>query len=91
MDRERITEIALQKYKDSDFRTPNAFCFAEGAEWMMQQPLKERLTKKDKKEIADWINDIAFFMPDKRSVTMLQIGAKSLFGKDLFNDESRVL
>lgn len=86
MDKETVKEIALEKYEDSDFRTPNAFCFAEGAEWLMKQPLKDRLTEADKKEIASWINDIAFFMPDKRSITMLQIGAKSLFGKDLFND-----
>lgn len=86
MDKELVRNIALEKYKDSDFRTPNAFCFTEGAEWLMQQPLKDRLTEADKKEIANWINDIAFFMPDKRSVTMLKIGAKSLFGKDLFND-----
>lgn len=86
MDKETIKEIALEKYKDSDFRTPNAFCFTEGAEWLLQQPLQDRLTNADKKEIASWINDITLLMPDNRHVTMLQIGAKSLFGKDLFND-----
>lgn len=39
----------------------------------------------EKKSVAEWVNDIEFFMPDKRSVTMLKIGAKSLFGKELFN------
>ena len=39
-----------------------------------------------KESVAEWVNDIESFMPDKRSVTMLKIGAKSLFGKSLFEE-----
>ena len=42
-----------------------------------------------RKSVAEWVNDIEFFMPDKRSVTMLKIGAKSLFGKELFEEEKK--
>ena len=53
-------------------------------------PLLEWLSKDycivPKKAVAEWVNDIEFFMPDKRSVTMLKIGAKSLFGKSLFEE-----
>ncbi len=31
--KEEIRSVAAEKYKESDFRTPNMFCFIEGAEW----------------------------------------------------------
>lgn len=87
MDKETIEKAAMGLAPRRD-QTSQAlrYKFKQGVEWLMQQPLKDRLNEADKKEIANWINDIAFFMPDKRSITMLKIGAKSLFGNDLFND-----
>ena len=87
MDQEIVEKAAMGLAPRKD-QTSKAlrYKFKQGVEWLMQQPLKDRLNDEDKKEIANWIKDISFFMPDKRSVTMLQIGAKSLFGKDLFND-----
>ena len=41
MDRkEEIRSVAAEKYKESDFRKPNMFCFIEGAEWADANPLK---------------------------------------------------
>lgn len=87
MDKETIEKAAmgLAPRRDQTSQTLR-YKFKQGAEWLMQQPLKDRLTEADKKEIASWINNIALLMPDNRHVLMLQIGAKSLFGKDLFND-----
>ena len=33
MNRKRKYEKAAERYKDSDFRVPNMYCFIEGAEW----------------------------------------------------------
>lgn len=30
---EEIRQVAAYKYKDSDFRVPNMYCFIEGAQW----------------------------------------------------------
>ncbi len=41
MDRnEEIRKVAEDKYNESDFRTPNMFCFIEGAKWADANPLK---------------------------------------------------
>lgn len=37
---EEIRNVAAEKYRKSDFRTPNMFCFIEGAEWADANPLK---------------------------------------------------
>lgn len=85
MDKETIEKAAMGLAPRRD-QTSQAlrYKFKQGVEWLMQQPLKDRLTETEKKGIANWINGISSFMPDKRSVTAMKIGAKSLFGNDLF-------
>jgi len=42
MDRkEEIRNEAAERYKDSDFRVPNMYCFMEGAEWADKNPCPE--------------------------------------------------
>lgn len=38
--KEEIRNVASEKYKDSDFRVPDMYCFIEGAEWADANPLK---------------------------------------------------
>ena len=38
--KEEIRNVAAEKYKESDFRTPNMFCFIEGAEWAADSTCK---------------------------------------------------
>lgn len=73
-------------YRDSEkLFEDRSQCIVEAMPFI--QWLSERYCIVPKKSVAEWVNDIEFFMPDKRSVTMLKIGAKSLFGKELFNEE----
>lgn len=37
-----------------------------------------------KAEVVDWVNTLENFMPNTQSATMMKIGAKRLFGKELF-------
>lgn len=36
--RNEIEAAASERYKDSEFRVPNMFCFIEGAEWADKNP-----------------------------------------------------
>ncbi len=38
--KEEIRKETAERYKDSDFRVPNMYCFIEGAEWADKNPLK---------------------------------------------------
>lgn len=38
--KEEIRKVASEKYKDSDFRVPDMYCFIEGAEWADANPPK---------------------------------------------------
>ena len=41
----------------------------------------------EKKAVAEWVNINESFLPDKRSVAMMKIGAKRLFGKEMFEED----
>ena len=38
--KEEIRKEAAERYKDSDFRVLNMYCFIEGVEWADKNPLK---------------------------------------------------
>lgn len=38
--KEEIRNEAAERYKDSEYRVPNMYCFIEGAEWADANPLK---------------------------------------------------
>ena len=44
MNRDQILAVAGKKYEGYEFRTPNMCCFLEGAEFMQEQPLVEKMT-----------------------------------------------
>lgn len=96
MDKETIRTVALDKYNDSEFRIPNAYCFIEGAEWLQSLPLTERLTKEEKGKIKDLYKEskqnyqIASNI-DKQAAYYAQgkIDAIELvFGKELLTDNN---
>lgn len=37
---EEINKAAAERYKDSEYRVPNMYCFIEGAKWADNNPLK---------------------------------------------------
>lgn len=47
--REQIQAAASERYKDSEFRVPNMYCFIEGAEWADRVPSDRWHSFKDKK------------------------------------------
>lgn len=39
--KEEMRNEAAERYKESDFRVPNMYCFIEGAEWADKNPCPE--------------------------------------------------
>lgn len=39
--KEEMRNEAAERYRDSDFRVPNIYCFIEGAEWADKNPCPE--------------------------------------------------
>lgn len=87
MEKEKIREVALEKYKDSDFRTPNACCFIAGAEWLQSRPLAERLTDDEKAKIRALYNGETFGELDFIEFVSTRRIFKNLFGPELFEED----
>lgn len=58
MNREELNKVVHERFKDSDFRTPNMYCFIQGAEWLQSQPLSDRLTEEEKEKINNLCEEI---------------------------------
>lgn len=86
MDNDKIKEVALNKYRDSEFRVPNAYCFIEGAEWLRSQPLSERLNDDDIKKIRAFHNGETIGELDFIELISARRILENLFGKELFKD-----
>lgn len=89
MEKEKIMEVALEKYKDSEFRSPNAYCFIEGAEWLQSRPLAERLTDDEKAKIRALYNGETFGELDFIELVSTRRIFKVLFGPELFEGEDK--
>ena len=57
MNRDQIIAVASKKYENDEFRTPNMYCFIEGAEFMQKQPLAEKMTDDERAFILMVYND----------------------------------
>lgn len=89
MEKDKIREVALKKYDDSEFRIPNAYCFIEGAEWLQSQPLSERLTEDEKAKIRALYNGETFGELDFIELISTRRIFKNLFGSELFEGEDK--
>lgn len=92
MDKETIRAIALEKYSDSEFRVPNAYCFIEGAEWLQSQSLSERLTEEEKTMIRAMHHESIKAMKEL-SLPIDYSGTyrvlTQIFGKDFFTCKTK--
>lgn len=85
MDKETIRNVALEKYDDSEFRVPNAYCFIEGAEWLLSRPLADRLTDNEKEKIKTIYFRSVYSVADVQSNFTEKCLIDAIFGTDLFN------
>lgn len=71
----------------------HTYIFKHGAEWLLTQPLSERLTEEEKEKITDMYNNMESFRKCSTNPIMiglflsLQITVENIFGTDLFNDK----
>ena len=84
MDKEKLIKAAwdyrkANRYEDNPYQTDimDAFCY--GADWLMAQPLADRLTDEEKEKIRALYNEY--------HAHVFHIEMDAIFGKDLFNDK----
>ena len=92
MDKDKLNEAALEYSEDFANGTykPTVFdvlsAFKDGTNWLMQQPLADRLTDEEKAELIADFNRCKLLANkdyrDGRIVTYVNI-----FGKELFNEK----
>lgn len=91
MDREKLNEAAHSSYRVFESR----IAFTRGAEWLMQQPLADRLTEEEKERIKKlYLTDeeiegikTAFGTYPVAAATISKNMLEQIFGKELFNEK----
>lgn len=98
MNREKINNAAEEAFEDyllfsetTDSKSSDDYIngFKRGADWLMQQPLSERLTDEEKEKIRDIMKyPQRYIEPIEGTMTFQAIGIKNvltaIFGADLF-------
>lgn len=86
MDKEKLNKAA-EEYNRKLGKSRNVswndgeYGFISGAEWLMQQPLSERLTEEEKENIiADYNEDVA----DDEYNDGYKAALRNIFGPDIF-------
>lgn len=97
MDKEKLNkaaEEAAEKYINASY----AFCnevfdgFISGADWLMQQPLSERLTDEEKEKIRAKYNELKSLNSISNEMFADDTAILDwLFGKDLFTNQPTVI
>ena len=83
MDKDKTIKAAwdyhkTNRYEGNPYRADIMDAFCNGADWLMKQPLADRLTDEEKEKIrAEYRQD---FYPQRNLLI-------ALFGKDLFNEK----
>lgn len=97
MTRDEIIAVASKKYENDEFRTPNMYCFIEGAEYMQKQPLDKKLTDDERNFI---FMEYATAMKDTKSISKTKSAAayekisllRSIFTPQMFdNAEEKIV
>ncbi len=86
--KEEIRKIARrfsEETSNGDALDPHIDFAAQYAEEVIGW-LAEHYCLVEKSEVTDWVNALEFAIPDIRSAMMMKIGAKRLFGKEMFEE-----
>ncbi|MBD5332204.1 MAG: hypothetical protein HDR97_00425 [Bacteroides sp.] len=87
MDKEKLNEAARENVRKYPHQH-RSYTFRQGADWIMQQPLSERLTEDEKEKIKAKYNELKSL----NSITNEMFADDTailewLFGKGLFNEK----
>ena len=91
MDIDKLNKAAIQnKHRQFWTKHTHKTSFENGAQWLMQQPLADRLTDEEKEKIKaiywqamkDWVS-----IGEARGYCKVGIAIESIFGKELFNEK----
>ena len=83
MDADKLNEAAGEDWCDNvldrDLKPITKQAFKRGAQWLIQQPLADRLTEEEKKKIKALYNEY--------HAHVFHIEMEQIFGKELFNEK----
>ena len=87
MDKEKVNEAAwdyhkTNRYEDNPYRADIMDAFCNGAEWLMRQPLAERLTDEEKRKAIYFRN--VYSVADVQSNFTEKCLIEAIFGEELF-------
>ena len=101
MDADKLNEATVEYRNSTNVSTEN-FCltdiedaFIAGAQWLMQQPLADRLTGEEKERIRAIYKDYEELetygeaLSDRTAGRMQCFTLEQIFGKELFNEKWR--
>ena len=100
MDADKLNEAAWEyhkanRYEDNPHRADIMDAFCNGASWLMQQPLADRLTDEEKEKVKKlYLTDeeidgvkSAFGVYPVAAAVMTKNILEQIFGKELFNEK----
>lgn len=91
MDKDKLNEAAGEDWCDNvldrDLKPITKQAFKRGAQWLMQQPLSDRLTEEEKEKIYGYLRSILFVYSGGQYLSLEAIKEMfiDIFGKELFN------
>ena len=91
MDRDKLNEAAWEyhkanRYEDNPYRVDIMDAFCHGADWLMKQPLANRLTDEEKEKIKAIYFRNVYSVADVQSNFTEKCLIDAIFGKELFNE-----
>ena len=103
MDADKLNEAAEKYFKEESAFRPPCLCkgfvfdaFLAGAQWLMTQPLADRLTEEEKEKHKATYNRLVALQKEALkdhddftvNITAAQLGTfTQIFGKELFNEK----
>ena len=89
MDAEKLSEAAWEyhkanRYEDNPYRADIMDAFCNGANWLMQRPLSDRLTEEEKERLKAIYFRNVYSVADVQSNFTEKCLIDALFGEELF-------
>ena len=88
MDADKVNEAARENVRKYPHQH-RSYTFRQGADWLMQQPLADRLTDEEKEKIRN-LSNLVGKIALKCEIEVFNQELQGIFGKELFNQPTEL-